>query len=111
MNMVDIKQWENILADCSKKEARLILVMQYMLYVIWSKLFFFIFLILIIGSISSFFYFSYGVSNLIFIGSAIIQFSLFKLLDNMFFHDREVELAEIKYGIQEINNYIKNKNK
>ncbi len=109
MNMVDIKQWGNILADCSKKETRLILVLQYMLYAMWSKLFFFIFLILIIGGISSFFYFSNGVSNTIFIGSAIIQFSLFKILDNVFFHDREIELTEIKYGIQEINNYIKNK--
>ena len=109
--MVDKKQWGNIIAGCSKNEARLILVLQYMLYAIWSKLFFFIFLFIIIGGISSFFYFLNGGSNKIFIGFAILQFSLFKILDNMFFHDREIELAEIKYGIQEINNYIKNKNK
>ena len=109
--MVDKNQWGNILSGCSKNEARLILVLQYMLYAMWSKLFFFIFLFIIIGGITSFFYFSSGVPNTIFIGSAIIQFSLFKILDNKFFHDREIELTEIKYGIQEINNYIKNKNK
>ena len=109
--MVDINQWENILVGCSKNEARYILLLQHMLYAIWSKLFFFIFLFIIIGGISSIFYYINGVSHRIFIGSAIIQFLLFKILDKILFHDRENELAEIKYGIQEINNYIININK
>jgi hypothetical protein len=109
--MVNINQWENILAGCSKKEARYILLLQHALYAMWSKLFFFIFLFIIIGGTSSIFYYRNEVSQRIFIGSAIIQFLLFKLLDKILFHDREKELAEIKYGIQEINNYIININK
>jgi hypothetical protein len=107
--MVDINQWRNILAGCSKIEARFILFLQYMLYAMWSKLFFFIFLFLIIGGISSFYYYLNGVSNIIFLGSALIQILLFKLLDKILFNDREIELAEIKNGIQEINNYINKK--
>ena len=103
------KDWKEILAECSIREARIILMLQYLLYVIYSRLFFFLFLFIIVFGISINIYLVKGVPYSILIAASIIHYLLFLVFDKIMFKDRQNEMLEIRKGIEEIKNYIKTK--
>jgi len=101
------KEWKEILTDCSINSAKLILILQCLLYAVSSKLFFFLFLLFISMGTATFFYVYKGAPFCVFLSSIIIQFSIYLLFDKVLDENWDHEQIKMKYGIQEIKSYIK----
>jgi len=101
-------KWEAHLASCTLKEARIILVLEYFLLFLFSRLSIFIFLFFIIFGISYYFVNFKEVSpNKMYLFSFILHFMLFYITDIL--SNDSGEIDEIREGINETKNYIKHK--
>ena len=99
---------ESHLANCTLKEARIILVLEYLLLFLFSRLFIFIFYFLAIFSVSFYFVsFKHVSSSKMYLFSFVLHFILFYITDILSNDSREID--EIKEGINETKNYIKHK--
>jgi hypothetical protein len=101
-------KWEAHLANCSLNEAKIILVLEYLLLLLFSKLIIFLFYFVMIFSLSYYFVNFKEVSpNKMYFFSFILHFILFCVTDIITKDSREID--EIKEGIKETKNYIKHK--
>ncbi len=103
-------KWESHLANCTLKEARIILVLEYFLLFLFSRLFISIFLFFIIFGVSYYFVNFKEVSpNKMYLFSFILHFILFYITD-IFLNDKS-EIEDIKRSITETKKQIKAKKK
>jgi hypothetical protein len=101
-------KWEAHLANCTIKEAKIILVLEYLLLLLFSKLIIFLFYFVMIFGLSYYFVNFKEVSpNKMYLFSFILHFILFFITDIITKDSREID--EIKEGINETKNYIKQK--
>jgi len=101
-------KWEAHLANCTIKEAKIILVLEYLLLLLFSKLFIFLFYFVMIFGLSYYFVNFKEVSpNKMYLFSFILHFILFYITDIITKDSREID--DIKEGIKETKNYIKHK--
>ena len=101
------KKWEKILTGCSVNTAKIILLLQCLLYAVSSKLFFFILLIFVSMGTSNYLYVNKSAPLSIFIFSTVAQFIIYLLSDKVFYKDWDNEQLKMKYGIQVIKSYLK----
>ena len=101
-------KWEAHLASCSLKEARIILVLEYMLLFLFSRLFIFIFYFFAIFSVSFYFVsFKHVSSTVMYLFSFVLHFIIFYISEKSL--KQGWENADIKEVIKETKNYIKHK--
>ncbi|MFM7016611.1 MAG: hypothetical protein ACKOX3_09815 [Bacteroidota bacterium] len=100
------KEWDHILEGCSIKEAKVILVMQYLLYAFSSKLFFFSYLLIINVAITFYYYDYEKSSSFIFIGAFLLHCCIYTITNKILLEESDLEKEEIEYGIEAIRSYI-----
>lgn len=102
-------EWNNILKGCSKREAYLLLILQSILYAIYSIPFFYIFTLGISIACNLMLAKYGGRTGIDFTLIMIIHTLCFFLYKNLLFARHLEEMNELKRGIQQIKNYIHNK--
>jgi hypothetical protein len=101
-----VNEWQVILAGSSLKEAKIILCLQYFLLILYSRGFIFIFLAIPIMGTCCYYFALEGISSHIFLGGAIIHCLVYLLLNSFVLKNHEIEIAELKLGIEVIKEYI-----
>lgn len=103
-------EWEEHLSNCSLNEARIILVLEYLLYFLFSSGFIFIFYFCVIFGIAFYFVNYKGVMPIkMYLFSFVLHFILFYITD-IFLNDKS-EIEDIKRSIKETKKQIKAKKK
>ncbi len=100
------KKWEKILTGCSTNSARIILILECLLCAVSSKLFFFLFILLISMGTATYRYVNKSAPFSVFIFATIASFFIYLLFDKVLYKNWDNEQIETKHGIKEIKNYI-----
>jgi hypothetical protein len=100
------KKWEKILTGCSMNTARMILILECIVYGVTSKMGVFITNQLIFMGAATYLYVNKNAPFSVFIFFTIIQFLYYLLLDKVIDKDWDNEQIEMKYGIKTIKSYI-----
>jgi len=100
------KKWEKILTGCFLNTAKIILLLECLLYGVSSKMGVFLTTQLIFMGAATYLYVNRNAPFSVFIFFAFIQFLYYLLLDKVVDKDWDNEQLKMKYGIQVIKSYI-----